>query len=71
LLRIAAATGVLSMISHGIDLLHELGTRKTSWKRRREERITLARGEVWLLRIAAATGVLSMPSPTASTYYTN
>jgi len=25
LLRIAAATGVLSMISHGIDLLHELG----------------------------------------------
>ena len=27
-----------------------------------EERITLARGEVWLLRIAAATGVLSMIS---------
>jgi len=27
-----------------------------------EERITLARGEVWLLRIAAATGVLSMLS---------
>jgi len=25
LLRIAAATGVISMISHGIDLLHELG----------------------------------------------
>jgi hypothetical protein len=25
-----------------------------------EERITLARGEVWLLRIAAATGVISM-----------
>lgn len=25
LLRIAAATGVLSMISHGVDLLHELG----------------------------------------------
>jgi hypothetical protein len=24
------------------------------------ERITLARGEVWLLRIAAATGVVSM-----------
>lgn len=27
-----------------------------------EERITLARGELWLLRIAAATGVLSMLS---------
>lgn len=25
LLRIAAATGVVSMISHGVDLLHELG----------------------------------------------
>jgi hypothetical protein len=25
LLRIAAATGVISIISHGIDLLHELG----------------------------------------------
>jgi len=25
LLRIAAATGVISMLSHGIDLLHELG----------------------------------------------
>ena len=25
-----------------------------------EEKITLARGEVWLLRIAAATGVISM-----------
>ena len=24
------------------------------------ERITLARGEVWLLRVAAATGVVSM-----------
>jgi hypothetical protein len=27
-----------------------------------QERITLARGEVWLLRIAAATGVVSMLS---------
>jgi hypothetical protein len=27
-----------------------------------QERITLARGEVWLLRIAATTGVMSMLS---------
>lgn len=27
-----------------------------------QERVTLARGEVWLLRIAAATGVLGMLS---------
>ena len=25
LLRIAAATGVIGMLSHGVDLLHELG----------------------------------------------
>ena len=25
LLRVAAATGVLGMISHGLDLLHEIG----------------------------------------------
>ena len=27
-----------------------------------EEKVTLARGEVWLLRIAAATGVIGMLS---------
>jgi hypothetical protein len=27
-----------------------------------QERITLARGELWLLRVAAATGVISMLS---------
>jgi hypothetical protein len=35
---------------------------KEDIKEKAEERITLARGEVWLLRIAAATGVLSMIS---------
>ena len=29
-------------------------------QRKASERVTLARGEVWLLRIAAATGVVSM-----------
>jgi len=35
---------------------------KEDVKEKAEERVTLARGEVWLLRIAAATGVLSMIS---------
>lgn len=28
-------------------------------KRKATERVTLARGEVWLLRVAAATGIVS------------
>jgi hypothetical protein len=31
-----------------------------SAKQKATERVSLARGEVWLLRIAAATGVVSM-----------
>lgn len=35
---------------------------KDELQEKAEEKITLARGELWLLRIAAATGVIGMLS---------